>query len=92
MQEEKKLKKPQSLTLENRKTLIITGVSDVADFDAVHVSAETDYGLLTVKGSGLKIGRMSVESGELTVDGLIDAVFYEDDGGGKKGFFARLLK
>lgn len=91
MQEEKKPKKPQSLTLENRKTLIITGVSDVADFDAAHVSAATDYGMLTVKGSGLKIGRMSVESGELSIDGRIDAVFYEDDGE-KKGFFARLLK
>ena len=45
-----------------------------------------------VSGEALHIGKLSLDGGELHVDGRIDAVTYEDApeaGGG--GFFARLF-
>ena len=49
-------------------------------------------GTLVVSGEALHIGKLSLDGGELHVDGRIDAVTYEDApeaGGG--GFFARLF-
>ncbi|MBQ2945122.1 MAG: sporulation protein YabP [Clostridia bacterium] len=92
MVEEKKIKKAHSAVLECRRKLTLTGVSEVEDFDAAHVSAATDYGVVTVRGSELKIGKLSVEAGELSVEGKIEAVFYSEEAEEKKSFLSRLFK
>ena len=64
------LQKPNTVTLENRSKLTVTGVRDVDSFDEQNVVAYTDYGQLTIQGSGLSISQLSVESGDLLVEGF----------------------
>ena len=48
--EDKFVKKPHSLHLENRCGLKLTGVTDIGAFDEENVTAYTDYGCLSVSG------------------------------------------
>lgn len=80
----------QNIIIENRSRMSISGVSDVGSFDDNSVTLNTARGLLTVRGQGLHIERLSLETGELAVEGLIDGVEYsaEETGG---GFWSRLF-
>ena len=79
------------LELEGRERLTISGVEDVERFDETGIVMATSAGLLTVTGEGLHIGQLSLEGGELHVDGRIDSLSYEDQGPARGGFFSRLF-
>ena len=79
MEEKLAPKKPHSIVLDSRKLLTATGVSNVDSFDEQTVVAYTDYGELVISGSGLKIEKLSVETGELTVRGDIAALAYSEN-------------
>ena len=71
----------------------LTGVSDVVSFDENEVIFLTSCGRLTLCGTSLHIERMSLESGEITVEGRIVSLDYEDGEGEpeKRGFFGKLF-
>lgn len=92
MADEKKMAMPHNLVLEDRKLLTVSGVSDVDSFDEETVVVFTDLGELTVRGSKLHINRFSVEVGELTVEGEINALIYSDDTPKSGGFFSRVFR
>ena len=93
MTEEKKIKKPHSVILENRRNAIISGVEDVDSFDESSVVLFTDLGTLTVKGDNLHINKLSVESGDVAIEGEIYSVQYQDDTPQNGGsFFSKLFK
>lgn len=80
------------LHMEGREQLTVSGVEDVDRFDETGIVMRTAAGTLVVTGSGLHIGKLSLEGGELHVDGHIDALQYEDDGGRSGGgLLARLF-
>lgn len=82
-----------SLILENRSRLELTGVTDVDRFDDQEISLYTQQGELTLRGSGLHISEMSLDSGKLSVEGEINAVIYGDKDRRKRlSFFGRLVK
>ena len=89
--EEKFGKKPDSLCLENRNGLKLTGVTDMGAFDEESVTAFTDYGCLTVSGSGIHIEELSVESGVLRLSGEITALIYSSKSAKEKNIFRRLF-
>ena len=68
----------QNLILENREKLTITGVLDVLSFDDQVVIVETDLGLLNVKGEGLRINKLSIDTSEVIVEGEIYNLAYSD--------------
>lgn len=70
--------KTHSIIAENRNKLSISGVTDVDSFDENTVLLYTTMGELTIKGSSLHVSDLSVESGEMNIDGNIDAIFYGD--------------
>ena len=85
---------PQSahrLEVVGRERLIVSGVEDVERFDEAGIVMSTPAGTLVVMGENLHIGKLSLDGGELYVDGRIDSVAYEDDGPGRGGFFTRLF-
>lgn len=93
MQEEKKtVQLPHNIMLEDRHMLTVSGVSDVDSFDEEAVTVFTDMGELTVRGSNLHINRLSVEVGELTVEGNISALIYTDDTARGGGFFSKVFR
>lgn len=65
--------------LQNRETLSLTGVREVVSFDENQVILDTDHGLLTVKGNSLHVKRLSVEQGELDMEGQIDSLMYSSN-------------
>lgn len=86
---------PHSLSLENRENLRLTGVSDVDSFDEQTVTIFTDMGELTVRGSGLHINKLSLDTGELSLEGRVDSLSYSNQArrqssGG--GFFANMFR
>ena len=91
MTEEKKQKLPHSVILENRKAYTATGVSNVDSFDEQTIVAYTDLGELVVKGSGLHINRLNIETGELTLTGEVDSLTYTQ-GRQNGGMLSRLFR
>ncbi|MBQ9346632.1 MAG: YabP/YqfC family sporulation protein [Oscillibacter sp.] len=79
------------LELSGREKLIVSGVEDVERFDEGGIVMTTASGVLVVAGSSLHIGRLSLDGGELRVDGRIDSISYEDDTREQGGFFSRLF-
>ena len=80
-----------SFSLENRNILSLTVVSDVLGFDEETVSMETQLGNLIVKGEGLHITKLSLDTGEVVVEGKVNAFQYL--GGQKsKNFLGKLFK
>ena len=79
------------LQLEGREKLTVAGVEDVERFDDQCIVLRTGAGTLVVSGEGLHIGKLSLDGGELHVDGRIDSVTYEDDAQSRGGFWSRLF-
>ena len=75
-----------------REKLTVSGVEDVERFDEGGIVMSTAAGALIVTGSELHIGKLSLDGGELRVDGKIDSVSYEDAPGERNGgFLGRLF-
>lgn len=83
---------PHNLILEDRKKLCVSGVSDVGGFDEQTVTAVTEMGELTVRGEGLHITKLSLETGELSVEGKIASLSYAEIMPEKGGFFSRVFR
>lgn len=81
---------PHQLIMQDRKSLELTGVSNVESFDDTMVLALTSLGELTIKGIELHIKQLDLECGSLVLDGKIDALTYNEIS--KGGFLARLLR
>ena len=58
--EEKLGGRTHKLILQNRGNASITGVTDVVSFDECQVILDTDQGLLTLKGKGLHVSRLTI--------------------------------
>ena len=76
--EEKQYTKAHKLILSNRRTGTITGVADVISFDITEVLLETEQGMLMIKGSDLHVNRLTLEKGEIDLEGKIDSLAYSD--------------
>ena len=90
--EKRTVKLPHSLIVENRKSLTVTGVSDVDSFDEQSVVAYTDLGELTIRGRNLHINKLSLEVGELTLDGEVSSMTYTDNQSNNVGFLSKLFR
>ena len=77
--EEKMTARPHKLTMVNRSSCTITGLQDVVSFDEDQIVLDTDMGLLTMKGKDLHVSRLTLEKGEVDVDGTIDSLVYSSN-------------
>ena len=83
--------KNHSVTLDNREELRLSGIKDVPGFDEQTVSLDTHLGNLIVKGESLHISKLSLDTGEVVVDGKISALQYITDER-SKGFISKLFR
>lgn len=81
---------PHKVTLNERKSLTMTGVTEVVSFEESMVVLRTSLGLLTVQGQELKLKTLSLEGGQVAVDGEISALVYEEPREG--GLWQRLWR
>lgn len=87
MAEEKSM--PHKLSLDCRKVLTMTGVTEVVSFDENAVVLKTHMGQLTVHGSQLQLKNLTLDGGQVAVEGQICALVYEEPR--KSGSWRRLL-
>lgn len=84
---------PHRVSLDEREVLSVSGVEEVERFDENEIVMATVRGTLVVRGEGLHIEKLSLDGGELKVEGGVDSLVYEDDGRNDRGgFFARLFR
>lgn len=70
--------KSHKVLLINRKSGAFSGVVDVLSFDVAEVLLETELGMLLIKGHDLHVNRLSLEKGEVDIDGRIDSLTYSE--------------
>ena len=69
MDDIKRVRHPHAVRMEDRKKAQFTGITDVVSFEPSKVILESDYGVIVIKGESLHVNKLSVEKGELDVDG-----------------------
>lgn len=92
---EERINMAHKITSNNRKNAVVGGVTDVLAFDLNEVLLETTQGMLMVKGEDLHVKRLSLEKGEVEVEGKIDSFIYSEIAGqGKQSesLLSRLFK
>ncbi len=82
---------PHRLTLNERRQLSMTGVSEVVSFDESAVVLRTELGTLVIQGRDLQLKTLSLDGGQVAVDGHISAMHYEEPRPAG-GWFQRLMK
>ena len=70
--------KAQKLTLFKRSDGLVTGVKDVLSFDAKEILLDTQLGLLMIRGEDLHVTKLTVEKGEVALEGRVDSLVYSD--------------
>lgn len=79
------------ILLEGREQLTVSGVEEVESFDENTIVMVTSKGTLVVRGEDLHIEKLSLDGGDLKVEGRVNALIYETEEGRRGGLFARLL-
>lgn len=69
---------PHELRLENRARLSVNGVREVESFDEESVVLHTTKGVLVIRGQQLHLQTLSIDGGQVAVDGTVDAMSYEE--------------
>lgn len=82
---------PHALTLNERSRLSITGVSEVVSFDENTVVLHTSVGTLNIHGQQLQLKQLSPDGGQVSVDGKVSALIYEEPRD-SHGWLHRLLR
>jgi len=93
--EEKLGTRPHKCIMHNRQSANITGVREVISFDENQVVLDTDMGLLTMKGKDLHVSRLTVEKGEVDIEGNVDSLIYSSNEAYRKSgesLFQRLFR
>ena len=70
---------PHRITLDQRSRLTVSGVDSVESFDETSIVMSTDQGSLIIRGSDLHIEKLSLDGGDLLVQGSVDSLTYEED-------------
>ena len=82
---------PHKLTLNERRQLTMTGVTEVGSFDENAVVLHTSLGALVIQGQDLKLKTLSLDGGQVAVDGVITGLNYEEPRS-KGSWASRLFK
>ncbi len=69
---------PHKLQLNERTSLTMTGVAEVVSFDENTVVLQTSLGLLVIQGQQLQLKKLTLEGGQVAVEGSIRALSYEE--------------
>lgn len=88
-------KRTHKMVLTGRRTCNLTGINDVLSFDVNEIILETDMGMLMIKGSDLHVNRLTLDKGEVDIEGKVDSFTYsEQTSMGAKGesLLSRLFK
>ena len=93
--DERQLIKAHKISIINRISGSMTGVREVISFDGGEVILDTEQGIMIIKGEDLHVTRLSLDKGEVEINGRIDGILYtesEDKKREKGSFLAKLFQ
>ena len=79
------------IILEEREQLVVSGVEEVESFDENTIYLTTAQGGLEIQGEELHIEKLSLDGGDLKVEGRVNALIYGEERRERGGLFSRLL-
>ena len=93
MENVKIVKTDHKIVVDNRKRINLTGVTQIHTFNEEQINLSTIMGSLVIRGKELKVNKLSVETGEVAIDGEITSLTYvSKDEGRNESFIKKLFK
>lgn len=90
---ETNIKKEHSLNLLNRQKLDLTGVVDVISFNEDSVILNTNLGTLNIKGKNMRVNKLNVDNGDMTIAGeILSLVYLTKEASNKESVLKKLFK
>lgn len=82
------------ININERKSIVITGVKKIESFDTEEFLLNTNLGILLIKGSNLEIIKLDTLEGNVSIKGKIDSLDYIDSNEKNKdtSIFNKLFK
>ena len=84
-----------SVSLLERKNLVITGVKKIENFDNYQFLLETIMGFVIIKGDGLELIKLDTLQGNVNIKGNINSISYVEESSKKNkddSILSRLFK
>jgi sporulation protein YabP len=79
--------------IDNRKKLDITGVTRVITFNEDIVILHTIMGVLNIKGRDMKVNKLNVDNGDMSIEGEVYSLVYNTkDAEKKESILKKLFK
>ena len=79
-----------SIVLEDRKNMTLTGIKEVSSFNEQKIVLLTERDQLTTTGRSMHLKSFNPKTGDLSLDGTIDSLIYEDKNINRGSFWERL--
>lgn len=68
-----------SISMTDRKNIVISGVKKIDSFDNKEFLLETIMGYMTIKGSELEIIKLDTYQGNVSIKGMINSIVYTEN-------------
>ncbi len=84
-----------NINISQRKSINISGVKKIENFDESEFLLETNMGYMQIKGSSLEIIKLDTYQGDVAIKGKIDSLIYLDTNKKQEkseGIFSKLFK
>ncbi len=79
------VKPEHRVLLEDRERLLVSGVEEVERFDEESILLSTSQGGMEIQGEGLHIEQLSLDGGDLKVEGRVTGLSYDVETPSKGG-------
>lgn len=67
-----------SVTINERKNIVITGVKKIENFDNEEFLLETNMGFINIKGTDLEIIKLDTYQGNVSIKGKVNSFSYKE--------------
>ena len=81
-----------SITITERKNLLLTGVKKIESFDDEEFLLDTNMGMIIIKGNSLEIIKLDTYQGSVSIKGIVSSLSYVDNTKKEDGVFSKLFK
>ena len=82
----------QNIIIENRSSIVVSGVMSVVSFDENTIITDTVNGGLYIHGTDLHIEHLNLDNGEIRVIGTLISLEYDDAVPQTGGLLSRFFK
>lgn len=83
---------PHNIIMENRSKISISGVENAESYNETEIILHTSKGVLIIRGDGMNLSKLNLDSGEITVNGRITVLEYVEPRQSGGSLLSRIFK